>query len=169
MINPPNVRKSPDRHIKNYQFYFNNFNKIEPICSGVDLDIYGVLKHKCLNTVDRPVSGKNICACLYDKRGKIISTGINSFNKSHPIQERFGSDSYKIFLHAEIDAVVRALRKVKYDSLSGFNLAITRVCQDGSDAQAFPCDGCIEALKYYKCDSITYFDDTRGLSKFKFR
>ena len=136
--------------------------------TDVDAEIYDNLKYECLNPKDGNVTWKNICACLYNKRGKIISSGVNSFSKSHPIQEKFGSTPYKIFLHAEIDAVVKAIRKVGGDDLSGYSLAIARICHDGSDAQAFPCDGCIDALQYYKCDGVTYFDDVRGLSKFKF-
>jgi len=159
----PKTRRSPLRNINNYQFYTKYQNTVQK-CDEIDTNMYLRSRSGCLN--EGKVSGKNICACLYDKKGKVISSGVNSFSKSHPLQEKFGCTPYKIFLHAEIDAIVKALRK--NEDLSGFRLAIARVCGDSSDAQAFPCDGCIEALGSYGCDSVTYFDESKGLSKYKF-
>jgi tRNA(Arg) A34 adenosine deaminase TadA len=165
----PKVRRSPVRNIKNYQFYVHNANAAIIRASSLDREIYGKVRNDCIDLKNTNTSGRNICACLYDKHGRIISSGVNSFCKSHPMQEKFsGGNPYKIFLHAEIDAVVSGLRKINDDDLSGYSLAIARVCSDGIDGQAFPCDGCIDALKHYKCDAVTYFDEERGLSKFYF-
>ena len=161
----PKVRRSPRRNINNYQFYTKNQRTVQN-CDEIDIEMYIHGKNDCLNSSDRKVSGKNICTCIYNRKGKIISTGINSFSKTHPLQEKFSCTPHKIFLHAEIDAIVKALRK--NDELAGFRLAIARVCSDGSDAQAFPCDGCIDALASYGCDSVTYFDEEKGLVKYKF-
>jgi|SRR5882672_1983375 len=166
LIQFPKVRRSPLRNILHYQFYVKNTHNVQVSTNTVDVEIYNSLRQECVNPRNHKISGRHICACLYDKRGKVVAAGINSFSKTHPLQEKFGNSSHKIFLHAEIDAVVKALRKK--DDLSNLNLAIARVCRDGADGQAFPCDGCIDALKFYGVESVTYFDEERGLCKFKF-
>ena len=49
-------------------------------------------------------------ATILDKRGIILSVGTNSYSKTHPIQAHYaklaGMD-YKIYLHAEIDAIIK--------------------------------------------------------------
>ena len=48
-------------------------------------------------------------ATIYDKRGNILSIGYNSYTKSHPYQAKLAAlvdEPYKIYLHAEIQAIV---------------------------------------------------------------
>ena len=55
-----------------------------------------------------------IKATCYDKRGKIISVGYNSYKKSHPIQSHFARLAClpeKVYLHAEIAALLKARDK----------------------------------------------------------
>ena len=47
----------------------------------------------------------------YDKKGMLISKGVNSFIKTHPEQKKCASAVglyHNIYLHAEISALVRA-------------------------------------------------------------
>lgn len=50
-----------------------------------------------------------IIAIIYDKKGRILSVGQNSYVKTHPIQYEFSKkyNDQKMFLHAEIDAIVK--------------------------------------------------------------
>ena len=53
----------------------------------------------------------NIVATVYDKRGRKLTEGTNSYTKTHTLQAKFavqvGLDD-KVFLHAEIAEIGRA-------------------------------------------------------------
>ena len=52
-----------------------------------------------------------ITAVCYDKRGRIISKGRNSYTKTHPLQAYFAKKvghPEQIYLHAEIAAILKA-------------------------------------------------------------
>jgi tRNA(Arg) A34 adenosine deaminase TadA len=87
----------------------------------------------------------NITAILYDKRGKILAIGKNNYLKTHPLQAKSAQavgEAYKIFLHAEIDALVKAKTWDK-----AHKLVITRFTKDGKPALAKPCKICQHAIK----------------------
>lgn len=86
----------------------------------------------------------NITAILYDRKGKILSIGKNSYVKTHPLQAKSAQavgEDYKIFLHAEVDALVRAK-----DWGKAHKLVITRFTKDGKPALAKPCKICQHAI-----------------------
>jgi hypothetical protein len=61
----------------------------------------------------RPV----LTARCYNKRGLLLSTAQNSYTKTHPIQAYFAEKSNqksKIYLHAEIAAIIKAGDKQIY-------------------------------------------------------
>ena len=75
---------------------------------------------------------QNITALVFDKRGKLLSMGRNSYVKTHPMQARLAKEvgeEHKIFLHAEVDALVK-LR----DWDRAHKLVITRYTRDGEPA-----------------------------------
>jgi len=87
---------------------------------------------------------QNITAILYDKKGKILSIGKNSYIKTHPLQAKSAQavgEDYKIFLHAEIDALVKAKNWDK-----AHKLVITRFTKDGVPVMAKPCKVCQHAI-----------------------
>ena len=52
----------------------------------------------------------DMTAILYDKRGRVLSIGKNSYVKTHPLQARYATqvgEPSKVFLHAEVDAIVK--------------------------------------------------------------
>jgi deoxycytidylate deaminase len=87
----------------------------------------------------------NITAILYDRRGRILAIGKNNYLKTHPLQAKSAQavgEGYKIFLHAEIDALVKAKSWDK-----AHKLVITRFTKDGKPALAKPCKICQHAIK----------------------
>ena len=54
---------------------------------------------------------QRVAAIITDKRGNILSEGINSYEKTHPLQaqlaSKFKKHSHRVFLHAEISALIR--------------------------------------------------------------
>lgn len=84
----------------------------------------------------------------------IIAIGINSYIKTHPYQaflaEKVGR-KHKIFLHAEIDALI----KTKQDA---FGIITLRFNTKGELRNSKPCPVCELAIKKSGIKKIIYFD-----------
>lgn len=109
-----------------------------------------------------PVGHARIAAAVVYK-GQIISIGTCRYH-SHPFQKKYGPNNKAIYLHAEIDAILRAKRRSV--DLSKCDLYISRVKRPSSWSNTFvsglakPCSGCSRAIKdegirnvYYSLDS----------------
>jgi deoxycytidylate deaminase len=86
-----------------------------------------------------------ITALVYDRRGRILSVGRNSYHKTHPLQAQAAKAvglEHKIYLHAEIDALVR----VK-DWSRAHRIVITRFTKNGEPANAKPCPVCERVIR----------------------
>ena len=80
-------------------------------------------------------------------------------HKTHPLQAKFGRNPQSIFLHAEIDVLVRALIKQNiriailngnyYDKLPNSSIFVARVSKNGIPMLAKPCSGCMGALLHF--------------------
>jgi len=90
---------------------------------------------------------QEITAVIYDKRGRVISIGYNSYVKTHPMQafyaKKTGNES-RVFLHAEMDAIIKAGSRIQ----QAYKISIFRYTRDGKPACAKPCAVCQEALKH---------------------
>lgn len=87
----------------------------------------------------------SVTAIIYDKRGRVLSIGSNSYVKTHPLQAdhaRRAGEPNKIFLHAEVHAITRCR-----DITKAYRMAIFRYLEDGSPASACPCCICKSAIK----------------------
>lgn len=96
----------------------------------------------------------NLTAILYDKKGKILSIGKNSFVKTHPLQSKYANQaglSEKIFLHAEIDAIVKCS-----DLSKAHRILVTRYNKTGQPLLAKPCEICQLALRHIGIKVIDY-------------
>jgi len=82
---------------------------------------------------------------IYDRRGRVLSVGQNSYIKTHPLQaahaKRVGQKE-KIYLHAEIHAIVRCR-----DLKKAHKIFISRWDQNGNPALARPCPVCRSAIE----------------------
>lgn len=84
-----------------------------------------------------------MCAIITDRRNNILSIGLNSYNKTHPKQAFFAKrvgEEERIFLHAEIDALIKA------DMEKARKIWIARVGRDGIVRASSPCPICSAAL-----------------------
>lgn len=88
---------------------------------------------------------QNITAVIYDKKGKVLSIGKNSYIKTHPKQAmhaaRVGRPD-KVFLHAEMDAIIRCK-----DLSKAHKILVSRVKSKGAYGNAKPCPICEDALR----------------------
>lgn len=87
---------------------------------------------------------QEIVAYAYDKRGRLISIGRNSYTKSHPIQHHYATRVGRpdaIYLHAEIAALLGAGKRVVE------SLEVVRYNKQGQPVLAKPCDICEAAIR----------------------
>lgn len=95
-----------------------------------------------------------IVATAFDKRGRPIGTGVNQYNRSHPLQKHFsikaGMSEERIFLHAEVSSLLQAGKK------SIDTVFVQRFHNNGDMANAHPCPSCCEALKAFGVRMIRY-------------
>ncbi len=86
-----------------------------------------------------------LTAVIYDKRGRVISVGQNSYVKTHPLQalhaQRAGLPE-KQFLHAEIHAIIRCK-----DLTKAHRIFVSRWDSKGNPALAKPCPVCVSAIE----------------------
>lgn len=87
---------------------------------------------------------QNFTAIIYDKRGRVLSIGRNSYTKSHTLQAKHAKAvglEKKIFLHSEFDAVIKCK-----DLSKAHRIVVTRVNNKGEFLNAKPCIICQSLL-----------------------
>lgn len=100
-----------------------------------------------LNPLSRNKVSKrySITAYIYDRRGRVLSVGKNSYVKTHPLQAHHAQkcgEPYRRFLHAEIHAI--SLCK---DLTKAHRMEIFRFDSEGRPALAKPCKVCQSAIE----------------------
>ena len=97
-----------------------------------------------------------IIATAFDKKGRVISSGVNLYRKSHTLMAKYaeiaGESDQKIFIHAELSAVLKAGDKQVH------SLLVQRHLSDGSLALAMPCRTCQAMIKDFGIKEVTYSD-----------
>lgn len=94
-------------------------------------------------------------------RNEIVSVGFNR-KKTHPFQVQFQTNDQQIYLHAETDAINRALRYVSKEDLKRARLYVARVKFENNRskkaiwAESKPCVGCQRAIKSYGLLSVIH-------------
>lgn len=85
-----------------------------------------------------------ITAIIYDKRGRILSIGKNSYVKTHPYQAKLAKrhNAHKVFLHAEIDAIIKCR-----DLSKAHRISIFREGRNGKMVCAAPCEVCQDGIR----------------------
>lgn len=87
----------------------------------------------------------DITAIIYDKRGRVLSIGKNSYVKTHPYQAQCARSvgmPEKQFLHAEIHAIIRCKKLSK-----ARKIVVTRFNNRGEPLKAKPCPVCASAIE----------------------
>lgn len=72
-----------------------------------------------------PTNYKLIAGIVY--RGDIVSIGINNLNKTHPLQVKHGRNPKGIYLHAEIDAIAKAYKRLSSKEMMKSSIYVVRV------------------------------------------
>ena len=96
---------------------------------------------------------QDVTAFAYDRRGRLIAVGKNSHVKTHPMQAKIAARvglPKKIFLHAEMDALVKARGRRIH------KLVVVRVDSAGRYACAKPCAVCAEAIRMARIEHVSH-------------
>lgn len=96
---------------------------------------------------------QELTAIAYDKRGRIISIGTNSYVLTHPLQARYARKSGSpdaVYIHAEIDAIVRARGKPIH------RIFVSRMDGNGNYVMAKPCKACQLAIKDFNIKYVEW-------------
>jgi tRNA(Arg) A34 adenosine deaminase TadA len=92
------------------------------------------------------VSNHRVTALIYDRRGRVLAVGQNSYLKTHPLQahhaEKVGLPD-KQYLHAEVHAITRLGRDLK----RAHRILVTRYNKRGEPVLAKPCPVCVSAIE----------------------
>jgi deoxycytidylate deaminase len=86
----------------------------------------------------------SITATTYDKRGRVIATGENSYVRTHPVQAYYASKAnqqHRISLHAEISAIIRSRNREIH------KIKIERYDAAGNPKLGKPCPVCELAIR----------------------
>lgn len=105
-------------------------------------------------TTKQVVTRYNHAAAIVHK-GKILSVGVNQ-NKTHPIMSSFSRREEALNLHAELDAIQKALKLYPREQFKQFELYSLRLDSDGRLANAKPCQGCQGAIITFEIGSVWY-------------
>lgn len=99
-------------------------------------------------------SQQKIIATVFDKKGRILSVGKNSYSKTHPLQAFYAKkvgEPEKQYLHAEVEAIIKALKRgVPYA------IHVERYSKSGCTGLAKPCDICLTAIKKAGIKKVTF-------------
>jgi deoxycytidylate deaminase len=115
--------------------------------------------------------GSRIAAAVVHK-GRIISIGTNR-KKTHPFQAKFGKNDEAIYLHAETDAIQRAMRATIGNPI-GFEKCHFYIFRSKwhddlgflGTGLAKPCAGCTRAIEAYGFKTVTYTLDGKSFQTF---
>lgn len=95
-----------------------------------------------------------IIATCFDRKGKVLGTGVNDYSRSHPLAKHFaivaGESEMKDRVHAELSAVLASGRKNIHSIL------VQRFHNDGTMATAKPCPTCQAMLKGFGVKIVRY-------------
>lgn len=86
-----------------------------------------------------------VTALIFDKRGKVLSVGQNSYIKTHPLQAKHAKKTgnpEKQYLHAEIHAITKCR-----DIRRAHRIFVARYNKQGEPVLAAPCPVCASAIK----------------------
>lgn len=113
------------------------------------------------------VGNARVVASIFDKKGNFVSEGYNRM-KTHPFQKRWGTENENIFLHAEIDAIISAIRAGRYviDEFKECSIFVCRAKQNMKKTKwmtglALPCKGCQRALAHFGFKNVYYTENDK--------
>ncbi|HRP36238.1 MAG TPA: hypothetical protein PLS50_00340 [Candidatus Dojkabacteria bacterium] len=107
--------------------------------------IWDSLKKRVTNS-DLIRHSHHVAAIVYKNR--IITFGFARY-KTHPLAKKFQTNVERIFLHAEVDAIIKAINKIGIETLKECDLYVLRTSKGGHIGNSKPCDGCMKTIETF--------------------
>lgn len=123
---------------------------------------YFSILHKIAEAQDA-AAGKRLSALLVMKND-IVAVGHNKM-KTHPFQKQFASMSDALFLHAETDTILNALRSCDTSDLAKTTMYVLRLKRPDTHSKTFirgmakPCVGCQRCISTFGIKNVFYTTD----------
>jgi deoxycytidylate deaminase len=121
-----------------------------------------------------PVAEYRLASGIYF-RNTLIAIGVAK-EKSHPLAARFGKNPDAIYPHAEIDAIINALKVIDETELQNCVIYVARARKDSTISTvipgvrpdiwgyAKPCIGCSKAIfERFKMKEVIYTTDSENI------
>lgn len=109
-------------------------------------------------TQKAPVARCRLIAAIV-KRNKIFAIGNNSYCSSK-LSRKFSKHELAPYVHAEIDAILKFLKKYPTRDISKYSLYVFRVKYDDYGnwtlGESKPCPGCQKAISYFGIRDVVY-------------
>lgn len=107
-----------------------------------------------------PVANARVMSCLHHPADPVLYKGWNQF-KTHPFQKKFAKNEHCIYLHAEVDSIVKYLRYNRAHTLPECTMVVVRAKKDKSGGKwvhglAKPCEGCQRAIAAFGIKNVVY-------------
>ena len=94
----------------------------------------------------------DLTAFAYDKRGRLLAVGRNSYIQTHPLQAKFAKKAGRpqaIYVHAEIAAIASCRKEIH-------TLKVFRFNSKGERVTAKPCSICELAIAEFGVKKVIY-------------
>ena len=94
----------------------------------------------------------DLTAFAYDKRGRLLAVGRNSYIQTHPLQAKFAKKAGRpqaIYVHAEMHAIAASRKQIH-------TLEVFRYNSKGERVTAKPCSICELAIKEFGIKKVVY-------------
>lgn len=106
-----------------------------------------------------PVANARVAAAIFVGNKK-VSSGYNQY-RTDPFQAKYGRNEQSIFLHAEIHAIKKALKRLSVEDLRNCSLYIVRAKRQNHRGPfvyglAKPCIGCYRAIVEFGLKNVFY-------------
>ena len=115
-----------------------------------------------------PVSNARVVAAIFDGK-ELIAIG-NNQSKTHSFQSRFQKNEKALWIHAEINAIYKATKKIGLDRLKRCTMFVIRakknmISKDWEYGLARPCSGCQAAISVFNIKNVYYSTDNGEILK----
>lgn len=119
---------------------------------------------KALQQAEKSTYKHRLGACISIGR-KVLGVGYNKVNRH---QSKVKTDSWNGSLHAEIAAVLDALRNHPVERLRGATVTVVRIGKFGELRLAMPCKNCYNSLRNLGIKEVRFSNDSGGFTSMRF-
>lgn len=119
---------------------------------------------KALQQAEKSTYKHRLGACISIGR-KVLGVGYNKVNRH---QSKVKTDSWNGSLHAEIAAVLDALRNHPVERLRGSTVTVVRIGKFGELRLAMPCKNCYNSLRNLGIKEVRFSNDSGGFTSMRF-